>query len=361
LVSELNIGDIEEIAIGATILGAGGGGDPTIGMYVAQQAIRDHGTVTLITLDEVPDDAWLIPPAGVGAPTVGIEKLPAGTEIETAFRALEKYMNIRAFATFSSEVGGSNSLVPVAAAAILGIPLVDADMMGRAFPEIQMTTGTLFGISAWPLSMADERGNRVVMETMNNLWTERLARVLTARMGGRSIVCNYAMQGKDAKRALIAGSMTLARTIGRTLQQCRQNKQDPIAALLRLLSAHLVTRGKIHDVQRRTDRGFALGEVHITGTGAHAGEQIRIAFQNENLIVWKNQAAIVTVPDLICILDEATGTAITTERLRYGQRVAVLGIPCDEKWRTPEGVELAGPRYFKYDVDYRPLEAARYD
>jgi DUF917 family protein len=185
--------------------------------------------------------------------------------------------------------------------------------------------------------------------------------VLTARMGGRSIVCNYAMQGVDAKRALIAGSMTLARTIGRTLQQCRQNKHDPIAALLRLLSAHLVTRGKIHDVQRRTDRGFALGEVHITGTGTHLGEQVRIAFQNENLIVWKNEAAIVTVPDLICILDEATGTAITTERLRYGQRVAVLGIPCDEKWRTPAGVELAGPRYFKYDVDYRPLEAARHD
>jgi DUF917 family protein len=29
----------------------------------------------------------------------------------------------------------------------------------------------------------------------------------------------------------------------------------------------------------------------------------------------------------------------------------VVVAPCDERWHTPAGIELVGPRYFGYDVD----------
>ena len=47
---------------------------------------------------------------------------------------------------------------------------------------------------------------------------------------------------------------------------------------------------------------------------------------------------------------------MTTEELRYGYRVTVIGAPCDPRWRTSQGLELVGPRYFGYDFDYVPLE-----
>jgi len=62
------------------------------------------------------------------------------------------------------------------------------------------------------------------------------------------------------------------------------------------------------------------------------------------------------VPDLITILDLETAEPITTERLRYGYRVVVIGIPCDPKWRTPRGLEVVGPRYFGYNIEYKPIE-----
>ncbi|MEA2527977.1 MAG: uncharacterized protein QOF73_5204, partial [Thermomicrobiales bacterium] len=37
-------------------------------------------------------------------------------------------------------------------------------------------------------------------------------------------------------------------------------------------------------------------------------------------------------------------------------RVVVLGIPCDPRWRTPEGLALVGPGYFGYDATYVPVE-----
>ena len=44
--------NIENIALGAAVLGTGGGGDPYIGMLMARQAIRTYGPVELYTLDE---------------------------------------------------------------------------------------------------------------------------------------------------------------------------------------------------------------------------------------------------------------------------------------------------------------------
>ena len=40
----------------------------------------------------------------------------------------------------SCEIGGGNGLEPLAIGARMGLPVVDADFMGRAFPELQVPT-----------------------------------------------------------------------------------------------------------------------------------------------------------------------------------------------------------------------------
>ena len=62
------------------------------------------------------------------------------------------------------------------------------------------------------------------------------------------------------------------------------------------------------------------------------------------------------MPDLITVLNVETGNAITTEGLRYGARVAVLGIACHPIWRTAPGLALGGPVHWGYDHEYVPLE-----
>jgi DUF917 family protein len=183
MITLLNHDALEEIALGATVLGTGGGGDPTLGKLMAQQAVARHGPVQLLPLDEVPDDGWIIPTAMMGAPTVLVEKIPSGTEVLDAYRMLERRLQCKAVATVSAEAGGVNSMIPMVVAASLGVPLVDADGMGRAFPEIQMVVPTLHGVSATPMAIADEKGNQVLLETPDNFWTERLARTVTIQMG----------------------------------------------------------------------------------------------------------------------------------------------------------------------------------
>ena len=100
--------DLESIAIGAGILGTGGGGNPYIGMLRARETIRKHGPVNVLSPEELDDDAQVICVGGIGAPTVGIEKI-RGTQSYSAFKAIESYTGKKATALISNEIGGSNS------------------------------------------------------------------------------------------------------------------------------------------------------------------------------------------------------------------------------------------------------------
>ena len=71
---KIGLSEIEDIALGASLLGAGGGGDPYVGKLVAIGAVRECGPVTLLEPDEVPDDALVMPIAMMGAPTILGEK-----------------------------------------------------------------------------------------------------------------------------------------------------------------------------------------------------------------------------------------------------------------------------------------------
>jgi len=110
------------------------------------------------------------------------------------------------------------------------------------------------------------------------------------------------------------------------------------------------------DVERRTTGGFARGVVKIEGFDEYSGNTLEVHIQNENLVAIKNGDVVASVPDLITILDLETAVPITTESVKYGQRCFVIGIPCSEMWRTEKGLEVAGPKYFGYDVEYKPIE-----
>ena len=57
------------------------------------------------------------------------------------------------------------------------------------------------------------------------------------------------------------------------------------------------------DVERGTSEGFARGHISIEGGGAWAGQDLRIDFQNENLVARADGVTLACVPDLICCLE----------------------------------------------------------
>ena len=343
------------IATGAGILGTGGGGNPYIGQLRARQALRRWGPVAVLSPEEVPEDARVICVGGIGAPTVGIEKV-RDLQSYHALRAIEEFTGERATALISNEIGGSNSVEVMIAAAKADLPIVDADGMGRAFPEFQMKTFFVYGVPCCPMAIADEKGNSLIIrETITPAWAERLARSATIQMGCVACYAVAPMSAEQVRATAVPNTLSLARDLGLAVQRAHDTGGDPLEAILGVCPGKILFSGKVVDLDRRTTGGFARGSVAMDGLDDFLGQRMVIDFQNENLIARVDDEVVCTVPDLICAVATDGGEPVTTELMRYGLRVTILGFPAPALWTTPQGLAESGPHHFGYDTDYIPL------
>lgn len=355
---QIDLDTIGVIATGSTILGTGGGGDPYIGRLMAEQAIRECGPVQLVDPDDVPDDAFVFLVGMMGAPAVIVEKLPSGKEALVAIDALSHRFRRKITHIACLEAGGINAMIPIAAAARTGLPLIDADGMGRAFPELQMLLPTLDGIATTPMSLVDEKGNLLLIETGSNRQAEAFARNATVEMGASATMAFYPLNGSQVRSSLVPRTYGMAYRIGFGLRAARLEHRNPVAEVASQLRGETVFIGKVMDVLRRNVAGFHRGEASFDGIGDWSGHSLTLDFQNEFLIARRDGEVVVTTPDLICLVDAQTGEPVTAETLRYGQRLAVIGAPCYPRWRSEEGLRIVGPRYFGYEQEYVPFPSA---
>lgn len=350
---------IDDLATGAALLGTGGGGDPYIGSLLCRAGIERYGPVQLVSVDDIADDAMVFSAAAMGAPTVLIEKLLSLDETDTAVRALERRLGRVATAIVAAEVGGVNSTLPVAYAAMRGLPLLDADGMGRAFPSLPMTTFNVFGVGCAPLALADEFGNVALIDAETAGKAEELARHLVVGFGASAALSCYPMTGGEAKRSAVRGSMSAAARLGAAIR-ARPDASAPVDRLCAAIAAealygdaYRLFDGKITALERDTTRGWVFGSCAIAALSGEARCLVR--FQNENLSVEIDGVLRAVVPDLIMIVDRETAQPIPTESLRYGQRVAVLGCSAPPQLRTEEALAVMGPAAFGIDHAYRRI------
>jgi DUF917 family protein len=350
---------LERLAIGAGILGTGGGGNPYVGKLHAKALLAEGKTIMVIPPDSVPDDALVTSVGFMGAPVVSVERIKRGDEPLRALRALERHLGRDFTHIVPGEIGGANSTSPMVVAAQTGLPLIDGDGMGRAFPELQHDTFMIYGVAAAPGAIADPRGHVAIFDGFSDATVlERYARSVTIGMGGSAGYAFPVMTGVELKRTVVPGTITLAIEVGDAVLDARDSHADPIDSVLAITGGKRLFSGKIADVQRRLVGGFARGVLRVDGMGDNAGSEIVIDIQNENLIARTGSGEILAVvPDLICIVDQDTAEPITTELLRYGLRVVVLGIPAPVQLKTPEALEVIGPGAFGYpDVPFLPLD-----
>lgn len=352
---------LADLARGAAFLGSGGGGDPYYSLLLAEAALARRGAFELVALGDVADDALLAPCGWIGAPTVSVEKLPNGREAIDGLHRLAEIMGRPIDAVLPIEIGGGNGLAPLIAAAELGIPVVDCDGMGRAFPESQMAIFNIRGLSACPSVLTAADGSLNVIETGDNGTHERIARALSVSLGGIAHMVEYPLSGAEAKAHAVPGSISAAIAVGRAIREARAAGADPFGALAGALEAtglypHCLSLfdGKIVDLERETRGGFSVGKVAIDGFGGSG--RMEIEFQNENLVASSGGHIRAMVPDIITIMDRDTADTITTERLKYGQRVKVIAAAAPAILRDAQALSFVGPRAFGMTFDFAAVE-----
>lgn len=352
--------DISDMARGAVFLGAGGGGDPYVGeLFVRSQF--DRGRIPrIVDVEEIPDNAFVISIAGMGAPTILVENLISERALLDLVERTEAFHGRKIDALISVEMGGVNSMFPLGLGAKLGVPVIDGDGMGRAFPHLEMTSFSVFGCRASPLLLADDLGSFVSIDVQNDRRTEDLARLNAVAMGALVNGAFYPMSGADAKRTAVRGTITQTLEIGRCIRLARLSSSDPVDALISYLDdstggrpARKLFEGKIADVSHETRDGWHWGRALLV---APDGRELTVEIQNEYIVAREGGRTVTVVPDIIAILDRESAEPLTGEMLRYGQRVSVLGYAAAPVMRSPPGLAVFGPRQFRLDEDFVPVE-----
>jgi len=356
---DITADDIEALAIGAWVLGTGGGGSPYLGLLNMRQLYAEGKRVQLMSPLDLADDDFVAVVSNMGAPLVGQERLTDSRSIARAVELMEEITGKHFRAIMSLEIGGGNSIQPMMAAAHLGRPVVDADCMGRAYPEAQMTSFAVGDLEPYPLTTVDPRGiESIVAKVPTWKWMERVSRKICTEYGSTASTCKAPRTGAEVKRWGIPFTTTQAIKIGAAVRAAQRAHTDPIEAILKSEDGKLLYRGKVVDVERRTTEGFLRGRTRFDGVDDWRGAAMEINFQNEWIVAWLDGKPLAMSPDLICVLDSVSGEAIGSETLRYGQRVTVIALRSPAVFLTPKGLQHVGPRAFGYDLDFKSVFAS---
>ena len=362
MTAPITLEDIEALAVGSWILGTGGGGSPYLGLLNMRRLYAEGHRVELMSPLDLADEDPVAVVSNMGAPLVGQERLADSSNIARAVAMQQEYSGTQFRAVMSLEIGGGNGIQPLMAAAHLGLPVVDADLMGRAYPEAQMTSVAVGDLRPYPCALYDPRGlESIVTNVPSWKWMERVSRKICVEMGSIASTCKAPRTGREIKEWGIHFTVSKAIGIGRRVREAQRRHEDPIAAILDEAQGKQLFRGKVVDVARRATEGFLRGRCVIEGLDEDRGARLEIAFQNEWVVAWRAENArldpIAMSPDLICVLDTVSGTAAGTETVRYGMRVTVVALPAPPVFLTPKGLEHVGPRAFGYDLDFKSVFA----
>jgi DUF917 family protein len=347
---QLDASNLPDLARGCALLGAGGGGDPGVGLLMAEYAVGEHGPVEVVGLDDLPAGACVMPCGCVGSPAIADERLWGGDEGRDLVAVVESRGGGRVTALMCIDIAGANGVLPVTWAARVGLPLVDADARGRAFPRLEQQALHLAGIAASPVVLTDSRST-VVVTGVDDARSDRLAQAVASGLGGVCAAALACIDAGQAATAAIRGSVSRSVAVGRSAAA-------GVGALCEALDAVILMAGTVVDVDRGTEHGQTRGSATVQDERDPA-RRLRLEFQTECLLALEDGAVCASVPDVICVLSAEAGDPVAIERARFGDHVVVLAWPGPEVWRSECGLALAGPGAFGYDVDYVPLGHGR--
>lgn len=337
----------------------------------AQEYLAQGKQFQIVARDDVPDD-WNVICAAGGIGGGGAwehvrertqkQKLPTISGQEATVRAMDvlgTHLDVKWNALISNEASGGR-IGAFASAIARGLPVVDACLALRCKPELQIQMPTVMGVGNKPAAIVTRFGDQVIIDkTADDYRIEDLGRTIAVASGGSCSIARTPLTGREVKIGTIPGALTQAILYGRTVREANAAGQDPVAALVKVSGGFKLFQGTVTKADMTGARGHTYWDVEIKGTGPFAGHTYKVWVKNENIISWLDGQVDVMPPDLICQLDPKTGDAITGVPLGgypLNGEVAIVGIPAHPMWRVPKGIEVFGPRYFGYDLDYVPIE-----
>ena len=365
--------DCLDFLTGLKLLGTGGGGSTSAGMEMLSTALAEGLTPSWVDAADLPDDVFTCTTFGSGSISeetpdslekiellgqkLGLKNKYGYRAVEAAVRELSQYAGVKIGALVPVELGAANTPAPLVTGARMGIPVVDGDYSGRAVPEDMQTTYFLKGIKTYPAAIVDWWGDVVILkEAVNTEMGERMGKMLSVASHGVVYIAAILLSAQQTRDTIIPGTLTLSFNLGRAIRLARESGKDPITEAARMLDGWRLFTGEVTRKDWENKDGVMIGKTYIQGSVDFDGHTLEVWFLNENHVSWLDGKPYVVSPDLIILANPATGEGYTNTEIKAGDPVAVLGSKVYPAFRSKHALKYFGPRYWGFDLDYKPIE-----
>jgi len=324
--------DVPALAAGAALLGAGGGGATT----VLELMLRGtpHPPRPLHAVGELDPATPCLAVAVMGSTMLFTERLPALDPFAEPVAALERWLGTPVPAVCWAEVGGMNGLTPLA------LPprrrLVDADLMGRALPDLDQFSLLVDDVAGVVFACTTGAGGVVLLDGSRPADVEQILRTATTTAGGWAGIVVGGFTVGDLARHAIVGSVSRALDAGRGFLAARHG--DP-RELARAIGGELVGEARVLGAAPLADDP----RVTTVDLVAPDGPVYRLVTRTEHLALSRDGRTVVAAPTVIVVVDAVTREIVPVEGVRRGRSVLLYAVPAPAWWREPRRYARASP------------------
>ena len=323
---ELTIDVLEDVLLGASVLGGGEGGSNTEqAMELGELALK-IGNPVLVDVEDVDPEGTVVTCATVTCPHR--KKNPfAGprAHLRSIELLLENGLD-RPAGLISNECGNGGIINGWLQSAILGIPLIDAPCNGRSHPTPEMGSMGLHLVEGYRAVQSFAGGNPANCAYIEGVLrgsvttVSAMIRQSACVVGGLLAVARNPVKAKYLRANAAPGAFKLAVRIGRTMKKVLGSGGEAVAiALAEMLSGSVLHRGKVDGIDHFTAGGMDSGTAFIG--------DIKITFWREYMTVERGEdERLATFPDLITLIDAKTGLPIASSEIAPEMDVIVLSV-----------------------------------
>lgn len=363
--------NVVDFVRGCTFFGTGGGGRPSEGIRLLKEVLSSKGEITWMDANDIPEHGYTVCPFLMGsiAPwtdetfkqmkqlNLDPEKRESANLLTKSIELLSKFTGTQPEVVVPIELGGANTPAALTAASELNLVVVDGDYTGRAIPEIIQTTPHLNGKEICPIASWDQWGNVCYIEkSVNPMMAERIGKFLSAAAFGISGQAGFLIPVGDMKKIVVRGTLTECLEVGELIRAEREQGRNPVHKVAEKTGGKVLFKGTVAKKHWEDREGYYWGYHEIAGFEEFEGHKFKIWFKNENHISWLDDTPYVTSPDMLIVVQFADCEPLYNPDIQEGMKVAVIGIPARKEFLSKNGLQVLGPKYFGFDIEYRPFE-----
>ena len=290
VIRKLEVEDLENLVVGATVLSSGGGGSADNALGLIRRIAKKGLVPELVDPKSLRSNDLIFAPGDVGGgitpeqekrfEDVYKTKIPIKWKnwpwdkwSPASIVELAQYLQREPNAFLAIESGPGSFLSVIYEAAKAGKPTVDGDTVGRAVPEMTMSKLFLNNSKVLASASTSHFGDVIILKRVVDFrrMEDIVRSFASASGGGVGLVSAFA--GSSIKTGTIRKSISRCIDLGAKVMSSRE--EDLTKTILRELGGRILFMGKVEKVEAEPKQGYLFGSYQLAGSGDFKGAELR--------------------------------------------------------------------------------------